>query len=166
MRNGAILLGVGFILGWAIAPGAVRLLLDSTLTSVAEVRRVNDDVISLQATAARQLTANSDLLLRASHYLDEHPTDGNPPALLCPVCGELEARRRGLAPVPEYDQPDVGPVVLPANVPQLLADSWEIGQNVGRAAFSLALQRDALRSHLKKLNARSVRRRRTAHANH
>ncbi|MCH2203864.1 MAG: hypothetical protein MK102_18010 [Fuerstiella sp.] len=108
--------------------------------SIADVIKENSRVIDEIGKAAALMTECSDIIMRYSHFTDNHTEQ----VIFCPECGT-----RG----PVHEEPEIEDTEeeYPATIDQLLKDSDELRRGVGSIIIGLRLQRTGLRHHLKRL---------------
>ena len=110
--------------------------------SVADVIKVNSEVIDELSRAASVMTQSSDIIMRYRHYTERH----SDAVVLCPECTKD-------SPVGEesgFEEPDED---IPETMVQLLKDSRELRNSVAILTSGLLFQRVALQRHLEKLRA-------------
>ena len=88
------------------------------------------------------MMASSDIIMRYSHYTNDHST----PVLFCPECFPDRPKEDET----EFDDPEAG---VPETMDQLLKDSREQSLSVGSLTSSLRLEQAALKYHLEKLRS-------------
>ena len=114
--------------------------------SVVDVIRENSRVIDEIGKAAALMTECSDIIMRYSHFTDNHTEQ----VILCPECGTGGPVHE--EPVIEYPEEE-----YPATIDQLLKDSYELRRGVGSIVVGLKLQLTGLQHHLKRLRENNAK---------
>ena len=107
---------------------------------VADVIKVNSEVIDELGRAASVMTQSSDTIMRYRHYTERHSGT----VVLCPECTKDSPVGKGLG----FEEPDED---IPETMVQLLKDSQEMRNSVASLTSGLLFQQAALQRHLEKL---------------
>ena len=109
---------------------------------IAAVIEVNSRVMDELGRSAELMSDSSDILMRFSHFTDEHTA----PVLLCPECSPESGTAEDL----EIEDPEE---IIPETMVQLLEDAKELHATALRFSNHLNLQQVALNKHLANLRA-------------
>ena len=108
--------------------------------SLADVIKENSRGIDELGKAAALMTECSDIIMRYSHFTDNHTEQ----VVLCPEC----ATGSPIGEEPTFEDPEEE---YPATINQLLTDSRELRKGIGSINIGLQIQLTALRRHLNRL---------------
>ena len=133
-------LGVGFIACFVLTP-FFDMVLETTYTSTKEIKNINTAIMSKGMLLSKQLSHNSDLMMRYSHYTTPHPEGEQ--QMGCPECGDNRTRH-----MHSDNPPSLPPVSLPDTMGQLERDAHEINNLLGTYISCLQHQETALSFHL------------------
>ena len=133
--------------GFVINEDKVELASDSKLfpTLEHEIKPIvenNNEIMSEMAHVFKHLVENTSIMMRYSHYLDNH----DPTVKIVPFCPECTGREDELLPIEEGKQEE-----LPSTIEQLTKDSYEIKMTVQRIKNSLHNQKIKLKHTLEQL---------------
>lgn len=137
------------VIGFLISPVGL-MLLDTVTHSSLTIKDRNTEIIEAQAAVAAVLIGNTDLLLRISHYVNQHSDKGQ---VLCPVCSAHDSNKFDWPTEPDVPEP---PICLPDTMDQLAKDADEIHSGVESTLHSLSLQENTLANFLRTLRLRSL----------
>ena len=140
-------LGVGFLACFILTP-FFDMVLETTYTSTKEIKNINTAIMDKGMILSKQLSHNSDLMMRYSHYTTPHPEGEQ--QMGCPECGGNRIKHAHIG-----HPPPTPPVSLPDTMDQLERDAHEIDNLLGTYISCLQHQETALSFHLGELRKRN-----------
>ena len=112
----------------------------------AEIRSTFDDSFNALAAASSEMTKNTDVLMRFSHYTDYHRIHTDVDWLACPECSG-STHKELVYPGTEIDtKPDQN----------LQDDAYEVLHGIKSLRFGLIMQNQALEHTLKRLRSVNI----------